>query len=382
MNKRKTYPREFRLEASQLVLDKDYSVTEAAQSLGVSHSAIRKWVKQLKEERQGKTPTGSALTQEQQRIKELENKVKRLEEHNTIFKKGYRSLNVGLHQSFEIVDGLREQHSIVTLCDIFDLERSSYYYWLNVKGRPIDLDRARQLEMVKELHQDSRGSAGARTISVKLTEKGEKVGRYKAASLMEDAGVESCQPGQHKYKAAPKEHVDIPNHLSREFAVTEPNQVWCGDITFIWAGTYWVYLAVVIDLFSRRVVGWSMSDSPDTELVAKALTMAYLTRGKPKGVMFHSDQGCQYTASKYRQLLWRYQLKQSMSRRGNCWDNAPMERVFRSLKSEWVPKQGYGSLDEARTDIGEFLMGYYNKRRPHSYNGYLTPVESESRLVG
>ena len=144
----------------------------------------------------------------------------------------------------------------------------------------------------------------------------------------------SCQLPQHAYKKGSKEHVAIPNLLERQFDVTEPNQVWCGDVTYIWTGNRWAYLAVVIDLFARKPVGWAMSHSPDSELTAKALTMAYELRGRPGNVMFHSDQGSHYTSRKFRQRLWRYQITQSMSRRGNCWDNAPMERFFRSLKTE------------------------------------------------
>ncbi len=234
---------------------------------------------------------------------------------------------------------------------------------------------------MKRLHAKSKGAAGSRTISASLKANGHDVGRYKAARLMEEAGVESKQPPKHSYKKdVSKEHVDIANHLNRQFAVTEQNQVWCGDITFIWAGTCWVYLAVVLDLFSRRVVGWAMSASPDTELVSAALRMAYETRCRPANVMFHSDQGCQYTSKSYRKLLGRYSITQSMSRRGNCWDNAPMERMFRSLKSEWVPKTGYANFADAKADVSDYVMRYYNEERPHSYNGYLTPVESERLL--
>jgi putative transposase len=266
------------------------------------------------------------------------------------------------------------------LCKAFNVNRSSFYYWYNEKSRPVDLKRAELQQKVLNISSESRGSAGARTVSTLLSTD-EKVGRYRAASLMKEVGVTSKQPGKPKYKQGGQERPDIPNYLNRQFAVTRPNQVWCGDITFVWAGNRWVYLAVIIDLFSRRIVGWAMSDSADTTLVCQALNMAWLIRGRPKGVMFHSDQGCQYTAKKYQQLLWRYQLKQSMSRRGNCWDNSPCERLFRSLKTEWIPECGYSSIDAAREDIGSYLMGYYNKKRPHSYNGGLTPLESEERLM-
>lgn len=130
---------------------------------------------------------------------------------------------------------------------------------------------------------------------------------------------------------------------------------------------------------ARRVIGWSLSANADTALISDALRMAYETRGQPRDVMFHSDQGSQYTGLKYQQLLWRCRIKQSVSRRGNCWDNSPMERFFRSLKTEWVPANGYAGKDEARRQINDYILNYYNSVRPHHYNGGLTPEESENR---
>ena len=148
-------------------------------------------------------------------------------------------------------------------------------------------------------------------------------------------------------------------------------------MTYIWTGKCWAYLAVVLDLFARKPVGWAMSTTPDSALTVKALQMAWELRGRPAGVMFHSDQGSHFTSRKYRQALWRCQIKQSMSRRGNCWDNAPMERFFRSLKTEWVPTKGYNSFSEAQSAIILYITGYYSAMRPHWHNGGLTPNESE-----
>lgn len=173
----------------------------------------------------------------------------------------------------------------------------------------------------------------------------------------------------------------IPNTLNRQCAANKPNQVWCGDVTYIWIGTRWAYLAVVLDLFARRTIGWALSLSPDSELTKRALTMAFEVRGKPKDVMFHSDQGCHYTSKSYRQLLWRYQIDQSMSRRGNCWDNAPMERFFRRLKTEWVPTFGYQHFKEAELSIMDYVLGYYSQTRPHRHNAGLSPVMAERLYV-
>lgn len=228
-----------------------------------------------------------------------------------------------------------------------------------------------------KIHEDSRGAAGSRTIAGQLALEGEDVGRYKARSLMREAGIVSKQPNKHKYKIAEDESKIAPNLLQREFDVNKPNEVWCGDVTYIWAGTQWMYLAIVIDLYARKIVGWACSDSPDTNLTCAALRQAYEGRGRPKNVMFHSDQGCHYTSLQYRQALWRYKMTQSMSRRGNCWDNAPTERFFRSLKVEWIPKEYYSTYEEAEQDVLKYIHQHYNSVRGHSYNYYLTPDQME-----
>lgn len=223
----------------------------------------------------------------------------------------------------------------------------------------------------------SNGSAGSRTMSTLVTSAGIDLSRYRARKAMQHLGLVSKQPSAPKYKKANNEHLAVPNILDRQFNVASPNEVWCGDVTYIWTGKRWAYLAVVLDLFSRKPVGWALSLSPDSRLTSKALLQAYELRGKPKGVMFHSDQGMHYTSKKFGQSLWRCQITQSMSRRGNCWDNAPMERFFRSLKTEWMPKYGYTSFAEAEYSIINYITGYYSQLRPHQYNNGKTPNEAE-----
>jgi len=265
------------------------------------------------------------------------------------------------------------------LCSAFEVSRSSYYdYRRRIKR--IDVERIRLRVKATEIFNKSRQAAGSRTILSKMLEDDENIGRFKVRSLMKEAGLVSKQPKPPAYKTEKVERPDIPNHLDRQFDVKQPNQVWCGDITYVWSQGRWVYLAVVLDLYVRRVVGWSLSEKPDAELVVAALNMAYQLRGKPKDVLFHSDQGSQYASKSFRQYLWRYRMKQSMSRRGNCWDNAPMERVFRSFKSEWMPAEGYRSFSEAKRDIGCYLMDYYNCYRPHQRNGGRAPTVAEENL--
>ena len=263
------------------------------------------------------------------------------------------------------------------MCRLFKVPRGSYHY--RVKHRDIvNPERERLRAKVLKIHTDSRGAAGARVIAGMLTQGGESVGRYKAASLMRDEGLVSKQLRKHRYKIAERESKIAPNLLERKFEVAAKNTVWCGDVTYIWAGTEWLYLAVIMDLFSRRIVGWACSNSPNTDLTCAALRTAYESRGRPEGVMFHSDQGCHYTSRQYRQTLEKYTIKQSMSRRGNCWDNAPMERFFRSFKTEWMPKAFYKSYDEAEIDTLSYIHQHYNPVRGHSYNNYLSPNAAEA----
>ena len=264
------------------------------------------------------------------------------------------------------------------MCDAFEVHRSSYKYW---KGhahfeKP---ERVRLKALVGTAHKLSNGSAGARTVAGLVTDMGAPLSRYRAGRLMKELNLVSCQQPQHSYNRSSQEHIAIPNKLDRQFDVDRPNQVWCGDVTYIWTGKRWAYLAIVLDLFARKPVGWALSLSPDSELTSKALSMAYESRGRPRGVMFHSDQGCHYTSLKYRRLLWRYRIEQSMSRRGNCWDNSPMERIFRSLKTEWIPKLGYKSFTEAKYSIVSYITGYYSQVRPHVHNGRTSPNNAEKK---
>lgn len=233
---------------------------------------------------------------------------------------------------------------------------------------------------MKAIHAESRGSAGARMIALIATERGYPLSRYRVRGLMKEQQLFSCQQPKPAYRKSTQEHVCIPNHLDRTFTVARPNEVWCGDVTYLWTGHRWVYLAVVLDLYARKPVGWAVSASPNTALTAKALTMAFEARGRPENLMFHSDQGCHYTSRAYRQLLWRYRIKQSLSRRGNCWDNSPMERFFRSLKTEWVPEIGFQSFEQAKSAVWDYIVGYYSRVRPHSHNDGLTPNEAERRF--
>ncbi|EEQ1672736.1 IS3 family transposase [Escherichia coli] len=368
----KRYPEEFKIEAVKQVVDRGYSVASVATRLDITTHSLYSWIKKYGPD----SSTNKEQSDAQAEIRRLQKELKRVTDERDILKKA--ALDVRLPEQFSIIGKLRAHYPVVTLCHVFGVHRSSYRYWKNRPEKP-DGRRAVLRSQVLELHGISHGSAGARSIATMATRRGYQMGRRLAGRLMKELGLVSCQQPTHRYKRGGHEHVAIPNYLERQFAVTEPNQVWCGDVTYIWTGKRWAYLAVVLDLFARKPVGWALSFSPDSRLTMKALEMAWETRGKPVGVMFHSDQGSHYTSRPFRQLLWRYRIRQSMSRRGNCWDNSPMERFFRSLKNEWIPVVGYVSFSEAAHAITDYIVGYYSALRPHEYNGGLPPNESENR---
>lgn len=259
-----------------------------------------------------------------------------------------------------------------------EVERSGYYHYLKgLKPRGVEKELALLVE-VKALDKLSRGSYGSRQMSKNLQVKGYRIGRYRARTLMRKAGVECKQ--RRRYKVTTQSHHKLPlaeNILNRAFSVTTPNSVWVADITYLWTREGWLYLAAVLDLFSRRVVGWKIASHMREELVDQALQMAVGRRKPALGLMHHSDRGSQYAAEDYQKILKKFGIIVSMSRRGNCWDNAVMERFFGSLKSERTDRMVYSTREEAKADVINYIEMFYNSQRLHSTLGYVTPLQFE-----
>jgi putative transposase len=274
---------------------------------------------------------------------------------------------------------LRESFPTAVVCRVFDVKRSSFYEWIQRRAKPRAKRDALRLKVV-EVHSQSRDAMGSRMISKRLKAENINVGRDLARTLMREANIVSKQRQPHPFRSKGVEAFVAANLLKRNFKPSAINQVWCGDVTSLMVGKRWVHLAIVIDLFARRAIGWAFSLINDANLVSKALRMATEVRTSTCGLMFHSDQGCQYTSRKFQEELKQHGILQSMSHRGQCWDNAPTERFFGTLKSEWVPRGGYSQIEEAKTDMVRFLM-YYNRTRLHSYNDYLSPIAMEQKAA-
>ena len=259
------------------------------------------------------------------------------------------------------------------VCQHFKLHRSRYYRQLMPK--PIDVEAIKLKVAVRQIHTAVHATYGSRRMCAELNAQGFAVGRYKVRSLMQALSLKAKRPKQHRYPVAGKPSQVASNSLNRQFNPPQANTNWTGDITYIRTGQGWLYLAIVLDLYSRRVVSWAFSNQPNSELSTRALTIAVQHRRPAQPLLFHSDQGVQYSSGTFQQSLRHNNITASMSRRGNCHDNAVTERFFTSLKSERVNYRQYKTRDEAMIDIADYIEPFYNQKRRHSTLGNLSPVE-------
>lgn len=263
---------------------------------------------------------------------------------------------------------------------MLQVSRSGFYDWR--KREPADWERQVLQDLVRDIHEGKRGRIGSRRMAKELQRRGYQIGRLQARSLMREAGVECRQ--RRRFKATTDSNHGrpvAPNLLERQFNVVEPDRIWVADITTIWTREGWEYLAAILDLADRQVVGWAMADHMRTGLATSALDMALGRRQPEAGLIHHSDRGSQYAANEFQQMLADKGVRQSMSRKGDCWDNAVMERFFGTLKSEWTDARQYATREEARRDVIHFIEMEYNSQRPHTTLGYQSPREREWELA-
>ena len=280
--------------------------------------------------------------------------------------------------SYRVVAHLQEEAvSVSDACRVLQVSRSGYYAHRRARASSKSLQ---EQTYVKAAFAASGASYGSRRVMHALRDQGLRIGRYRVRTLMREAGLRTSW--KRKFVSTTDSRHTLPvaeNVLDRQFDVSEPNRAWVSDITYIRTAQGWLYLAVVLDLFSRKVVGWSTAPSMPAALVVSALAMALQQRRPAPGLILHSDRGSQYASDEYQALLKQHQVVCSMSRKGNCWDNAVMERFFLNLKMERVWQRRYANHDEARRDINQYIIGFYNAIRLHSSLGYLSPAAYEAK---
>lgn len=281
---------------------------------------------------------------------------------------------------FAFVGEHRGRFPIVRMCKVIGVTPSGYYAW---RRRPMSArEKANRelVELIREVHKENGGVYGSPRVYHELKEQKVACSENRVARLMRLYGIRGRQTRRYRSTTERnRAHRAAPNLLQRDFNAEDPNQKWVADITYIWTAEGWLYLAAVVDLYSRRVVGWSMSDRMTQELTLSALRMALKQRQPAAGLMHHSDQGSQYTSEAYQALLTSHAVVASMNGVGSWYDNAPMESFIGTLKTEWVHHRAYQTRDEARTDVFAYIEGFYNRRRRHSALDYLSPEAFEAR---
>lgn len=284
---------------------------------------------------------------------------------------------------FRVIEDCRNDYPIGVLCDALGVSSSGYYAWRSRPESRRKADNRTLLDDIRRIHDCHRGRYGAPRIHAALRAEGRTVSRGRVERLMRRHGLRAQRPRAFRVCTTDSDHTlpVAPNLLDRNFTPERPNQAWVADITYVPTDEGWLYLAVVLDLFSRKVIGWAMRDHLRTELPLAALTMAIQRQRPAPGLVHHSDRGRQYASGDYRNALKHNGFAQSMSRKGNCWDNAPMESFFGSLKSELAYGLRYPTREAAKRDLFAYIEGYYNRQRLHSALGYITPEQAERQAA-
>jgi putative transposase len=279
---------------------------------------------------------------------------------------------------FEFIQAQKAHFPIEFMCEQLGVSRSGFYAWTR-RPKSVRQQQDEQLaQEVEQVHRASRGRYGSPRVHAEMKARGRKVGRKRVARLMRQQKLAASRRRRFVRTTDSCHGLPVaPNVLERDFSPDQPNSTWATDITYVWTGEGWLYLAVVLDLFCRRVVGWAMGEHIDTKLVLAALEMALESRQPPQGLLHHSDRGSQYASAQYQEALAHRGIRCSMSRKGNCWDNAVVESFFSSLKKELVYQTQFATRQQARSAIFEYLEVFYNRQRRHSTLGYLSPAEYE-----
>jgi len=284
---------------------------------------------------------------------------------------------------FRFIEDCQTDYPVRIMCDVLGVSPAGYYAW---RARP-ESQRAIAnrglVDDIRRVHRDTSRRYGSPRIHAELKAQGRGASRGRIERLMRHHGIRAITARPRRARTTDSCH-DFPiaaNLLERNFIAAAPNRIWLADITYVETGQGWLYLATVMDLYSRKIVGWAMADHLRAELTIGALAMAIATQRPAAGLIHHSDRGVQYASTEYRKMMQAAGFKASMSRKGNCYDNAPMESFFHTIKTELIHHQHYATREEARRDIFAYIAGFYNQKRRHSAIGYLSPIEMELKAA-
>ncbi|MGH9705390.1 MAG: IS3 family transposase [Candidatus Acidiferrales bacterium] len=365
---------DFKRDAVVQITERGYPIAEVSKRLGVSQHSLYAWKRKFVK------ASGSGDDDQAVEIRRLKRELARMTEERDILKKANRVFRQGCKVRYAFVADHRPVFSVRVMCRCLRIHPSGFYAWLKAPLSRRAREDARQTELIRKAWKESGKVYGYRKLHDDLLDQGETVCPNRVARLARQAGIKA----QIGYKRRPgsyggKPSVVVNNTLDRQFDVEAPDRVWVTDITYIRTLEGFTYLAVVIDLYSRRVVGWSMQGRQTTDVVLQALLMAVWRRKPENKVLIHSDQGSQFTSMDWASFLKHHNLEHSMSRRGNCHDNAVAESFFNLLKRERIRRQPYKTRAEARQDVFDYIEMFYNPKRKHVRNGMLSPVKFEQQ---
>jgi transposase InsO family protein len=280
---------------------------------------------------------------------------------------------------YRFIAAEKAQHSVAQLCRVLQVAPSGFYAWRHRQPSRRALANVTLTAQIQAIHERSRSTYGAPRVHAELQACKKRISRKRVARLMRVAGFVGRPPRRFRRTTVADPQVQVADLVQRQFTALAPDQKWFGDITYIRTWEGWLYLAVILDAYSRRVVGWAMADHLRTELATAALEMALTTRRPKPGLIHHTDRGVQYTSTIYGELLSAHQARQSVGRPGTCWDNAVAESFFATLKNELIYRNVWPTRHHAELAIFEFIAGWYNQHRRHSTLGYRSPAEVERR---
>ncbi|HBQ6640174.1 IS3 family transposase [Klebsiella variicola] len=371
----KRYPEEFKIEAVKQVVDRGYSVSSVATRLDITTHSLYAWIKKYGPD----SSTNKEQSDAQAEIRRLQKELKRVTDERDIFKKSRGVLRKAVRLRYAFIRDNICCWPVRLLCRVLDVHPSGFYAWFKQpysQRHQVDL---RLTGQIKQFWLESGCVYGYRKIHLDLRDSGQQCGVNRVWRLMNRAGIKA-QVGYRSPRARKGEaSIVSPNRLQRQFNPDAPDKRWVTDITYIRTHEGWLYLAVVVDLFSRKIIGWSMKSRMTKDIVLNALLMAVWRRNPQKPVLVHSDQGSQYTSHEWQSFLKSHGLEGSMSRRGNCHDNAVAESFFQLLKRERIKKKIYGTREEARSDIFDYIEMFYNSKRRHGSSNQMSPTEYENQ---
>ncbi|EAA3689239.1 IS3 family transposase [Salmonella enterica] len=371
----KRYPEEFKIEAVKQVVDRGYSVSSVATRLDITTHSLYAWIKKYGPD----SSTNKEQSDAQAEILRLQKELKRVTDERDIFKKSRGVLRKAVRLRYAFIRDNTHCWPVRLLCRVLDVHPSGFYAWLQQPHSQREQANQMLTGQIKQFWLESGCVYGYRKIHLDLRDTGQQCGVNRVWRLMKRAGIKA-QVGYRSPRARKGEDsIVAPDRLQRQFNPDAPDERWVTDITYIRTHEGWLYLAVVVDLFSRKVIGWSMQPRMTKEIVLNALLMALWRRNPQKAVLVHSDQVSQYTSYEWQSFLKSHGLEGSMSRRGNCHDNAVAESFFQLLKRERIKKKIYGTREEARSDIFDYIEMFYNSKRRHGSSDKMPPTEYEKR---